>query len=283
MTLAVTGATGQLGRLAIEHLLTRGTPPTEIVALVRRPEAAADLAAKGVTVRHFDYNQPDALAPALVGVDSLLLVSGSEFGRRATQHQAVIAAAKEAGVGRIVYTSAVGPDASINPVAPEHKATEAALAASGVPHVILRNGWYHENFLGDLASASQAGQVLTAAGEGRVASAPRSEYAEAAAVVLASGEVGRTYTLTGDVAWSLDELAADLTKVVGREVVARHVDAEAKSAALAGFGLDAGLVGFVVGVDLAIAAGELGVTNGELAGLIGRPTAPIVETLRAAA
>jgi NAD(P)H dehydrogenase (quinone) len=152
-----------------------------------------------------------------------------------------------------------------------------------VPHVILRNGWYHENFLGDLASAAQAGEIVTAAGEGRVASAPRSEYAEAAAVVLASGEVGRTYTLTGDVAWSLDELAADLAMVVGREVVARHVDAEAKSATLAGFGLDAGLVGFVVGVDLAIAAGELGVTNGELAGLIGRPTTPIVETLRAAA
>ncbi|MBA3020207.1 SDR family oxidoreductase [Propionicimonas sp.] len=283
MTLAVTGATGQLGRLAIDHLLTRGTPSSEIVALVRRPEAAADLVAKGVTVRHFDYNQPDALAAALVGVDSLLLVSGSEFGRRATQHQAVIDAAKVAGVGRIVYTSAVGPDASINPVAPEHKATEAALAASGVPHVILRNGWYHENFLGDLASAAQAGEIVTAAGEGRVASAPRSEYAEAAAVVLASGEVGRTYTLTGDVAWSLDELAADLAMVVGREVVARHVDAEAKSATLAGFGLDAGLVGFVVGVDLAIAAGELGVTNGELAGLIGRPTTPIVETLRAAA
>jgi NAD(P)H dehydrogenase (quinone) len=280
MTLAVTGATGHLGHLVVEHLLTRGTPASEIVALVRRPEAAADLATRGVVVRHFDYDKPDAAA--LAGVDSLLLVSGNEFGRRAAQHQAVIGAAQAAGVGRIVYTSAPSADTSINPVAPEHKATEEALAASGVPHVILRNGWYHENYLGDLATADGSGAILTAAGDGRVASAARSEYAEAAAVVLAGSEVGRTYSLSGDVAWSFDDLAADLAAVLGRPVVVRRVSGEGKAAALAGLGLDAGMVGFVVGVDAAIAAGELAATNGELAALIGRPTSRMVETLRAA-
>jgi NAD(P)H dehydrogenase (quinone) len=282
MTLAVTGATGHLGGLVVEHLISRGTPADQIVALVRRPEAAADLAAKGVVVRHFDYEQPDQLPGALAGVDSLLLVSGNEFGRRAAQHQAVIDAAKAAGVGRIVYTSSPSADVSINPVAPEHKATEAALAASGVPHVILRNGWYHENYLADLASAGRSGEILTAAGNGRVASAARSEYAEAAAVVLAGTEVGRTYSISGDVAWSFDDLAADLSVVLGRPVSVHRVSAEAKAEALAGFGLDPAMVGFVVGVDAAIAAGELGFTNGQLASLIGRPTAPIIETLRAA-
>ncbi len=282
MTLAVTGATGHLGRLVVEHLISRGTTADQIVALVRRPEAAADLASQGVAVRHFDYEQPDQLAAALNEVDSLLLVSGNEFGRRAAQHQGVIDAAKAAGVSRIVYTSAPDADVSINPVAPEHKATEAALVASGVPHVILRNGWYHENYLADLSSAAQSGEILTAAGEGRVASAARSEYAEAAAVVLASAEVGRTYTLSGDVAWSFDDLAADLATVLGRPVSVHRVSPEAKAEALAGFGLDPGMVGFVVGVDAAIAAGELGFTNGELSALIGRPTAPIIETLRAA-
>jgi NAD(P)H dehydrogenase (quinone) len=282
MTLAVTGATGHLGRLAIDHLLAGGTPASDIVALARRPEAAAELAAQGVVVRHFDYNQPELLASALAGVDSLLLVSGNEFGQRATQHQAVIVAAKEAGVGRIVYTSAPNPEDSINPVSPEHAATERALAASGVPHVILRNGWYHENYVSELGSAAQSGAVLTAAGDGRVASASRSDYAHAAAVVLASDEVGRIYSLSGDVAWSFDDLAADLSTVLGQPVAVRRVSGEEKAAALAGFGLDAGMVGFIVGVDAAIAAGELGGTNGELSALIGHPTSPIVETLRAA-
>lgn len=282
MTLAVTGATGHLGGQVIEHLIARGTPAGEIVALVRRPEAAAELVAAGVAVRHFDYNQPESLAASLAGVDSLLLVSGNEFGRRATQHRGVIEAAKAAGVGRIVYTSALGVDDSINPVAPEHKATEEALVASGVPHVILRNGWYHENYLGDLGSAAQSGAVLTAAGDGRVASAARSEYAEAAAVVLAGSEVGRTYSLSGDTAWSFEELAADFAEVLTAPVEVRRVNGEAKAGVLAGFGLDPAMVGFVVGVDAAIAAGELGSTNGELAALIGRPTAPIIDTLRAA-
>ncbi len=280
MSLAVTGATGHLGHLVIEHLLSRGTSPAEIVALVRDPGRAADLAVKGVAVRAFDYEQP--VAGALAGVDSLLLVSGTAIGRRFGQHRAVIDAAKAAGVSRLLYTSAPGADASINPVAPEHKATEEYLAGSGVPFVVLRNGWYHENYLPTVGTAAQTGEVLTAAGDGRVASASRSDLAEAAAVVLASQETGRTYELTGDVAWSFDDLAADIASVLGREVAVHRVSAEEETRLLTEAGLDAGTAGFVTGVDTAIAAGELGRVNGELATLIGHPTAPIIDTLRSA-
>ncbi|WOP18276.1 NAD(P)H-binding protein [Raineyella sp. LH-20] len=278
MTLAVTGATGHLGGLVIDHLIDRGTPTDEVVALVRDTAKASDLVARGIEVRQFDYDRPEA--SALAGVDSMLLISGTAVGQRLAQHAAVVDAAVEAGVGRVVYTSAPRADASINPVAPDHKATEEYLGASGLPHVILRNGWYHENFLADLDAAAHTGQVLTAAGDGRVASASRSDLAEAAAVVLAGEETGRTYTLTGDIAWSFDELAGDFAAVLEREVSAVRVSPEEKAAALEGAGLDSGLVGFLVAVDDAIAAGELADRTGELAALIGHPTAPIADTLR---
>lgn len=282
MTIAVTGATGHLGGLAITHLLRRGTPAEQVVALVRDVDRAGQLAALGVQVRHFDFDQPDALAEALADVDALLLVSGNALGRRAAQHRAVIDAALKAGVGKLVYTSAPHVQASVNPVAPEHKATEKALAASGLPHVILRNGWYHENYLRELEAVAETGVLLTAAGDGRVASAARSELAEAAAVVLAGPLDAGTITLTGDVAWTQEDLAADLASVLGRDIEVRHVSALQKADVLAQAGVDAGMAGFAVGVDEAIAAGELGEVNGELARLIGRPTSPLIETLRAA-
>lgn len=282
MTIAVTGATGHLGGLAITHLLRRGTPAEQVVALVRDVDRAGQLAALGVQVRHFDFDQPDALAEALADVDALLLVSGNALGRRAAQHRAVIDAALKAGVGKLVYTSAPHVQASVNPVAPEHKATEEALAASGLPHVILRNGWYHENYLRELEAVAETGVLLTAAGDGRVASAARSELAEAAAVVLAGPLDAGTITLTGDVAWTQEDLAADLASVLGRDIEVRHVSALQKADVLAQAGVDAGMAGFAVGVDEAIAAGELGEVNGELARLIGRQTSPLIETLRAA-
>jgi len=282
MTIAVTGATGHLGGLVITHLLRRGTPAEQVVALVRDVDRAGQLAALGVQVRHFDFDQPDGLAAALADVDALLLVSGTAIGRRAAQHKAVIDAAIEAGVGKLVYTSAPHVEASINPVAPEHKATEEALAASGIRHVILRNGWYHENYLRDLETVAHTGVLLTAAGEGRVASAARGELAEAAAVVLAGSLDAGTITLTGDVAWTQEDLAADLAAVLGREVQVQHVSSQELADTLAAAGVDAGMAGFAVGVDAAIAAGELGEVNGELARLIGRPTAPLIETLRSA-
>lgn len=282
MSFAVTGATGHFGRLAIEHLIRRGTPAGEIVALVRKPAKAADLAEKGVQVRAFDYDQPEKLREALAGVTALLLVSGTAVGRRFAQHRAVIDAAKAAGVTKIVYTSIPNAETTINPLAPEHLATEGHLAAVGIPHVILRNGWYHENYLAELATASTTGALLTAADEGRVASAPRSDYAEAAAVTLAGNTTSGTFTLTGDVAWSQAELAADLSKALEREVLLQSVSATEKIARLIEAGLDAGTAEFAVGIDSAIAAGDLGEVNGVLSGLTGHPTAPLLDTLIAA-
>lgn len=282
MTLAITGATGHLGRHAIEYLLANGTPAAEVVALVRDPAKASDLSARGVDVRVFDYDRPDELAGALGGVTALLLVSGSEVGRRFAQHRAVIDAAKTAGVAKMVYTSIPNAQTSINPLAVEHKATEDHLVASGIPHIVLRNGWYHENQLAELSAAAETGVLVTAAGEGTVASAPRSDYAEAAAIVLAGDVTSGIFTLTGDVAWSQSDLVSDLSTVLGREIELRSVTAEGKIAVLTGAGLDADTAGFVVGIDQAIAAGELGEATGVLSDLIGHRTTPLVDTLRAA-
>lgn len=283
-TIAVTGATGALGTHVVEALLARGVAAADIVALVRTTGKAAPLAEKGVTVKAFDYDAPDAAA--LQGVDRLLLISGTEFGKRVAQHSAVIDAAQTAGVGRLVYTSVDSPaeplSSSINPVTPEHAGTEDYLATSGVDHVILRNGWYNENFLGALQTAPQSGAVLSSAGEGTVASASRRDYADAAAVVLTSDAPKSLYKLAGDIAWSTTDLAASLTEVLGQPITVNPVSPEQQTEILTGAGLDAGTAGFVVGVDQATAAGELAGSGNDLSALIGRPTTPLVETLRAA-
>ncbi len=283
MTIAVTGATGSLGQLVIDALLAR-VPADHVVALARDTDKAAPLAAKGVTVRQFDYNQPDDLAAQLDGVTDLLLISGNEVGQRFPQHRAVIDAAKTAGVGRLVYTSVLhADDAKGNPVAPEHVQTEEYLAQSGVNHVLLRNGWYHENHLNDLTAARHTGAVLTSAGDGTVASAARADYAEAAAAVLTTPDAKPVYELSGDVAWTHEELASAISDALGSPVTVARVDADAHRAALTEAGLDGGLINFIVAVDAAVDAGALGDTTGELSTLIGRPTTPLVDTLRAGA
>ncbi len=282
MTIAVTGATGAFGTLVIDALLER-VSADQVVALVRDVAKATPLAAKGVTVRHFDYDQADALARELDDVTDLLLVSGTAFGQRFAQHKAVIDAARYAGVRRLVYTSVLHADTVQNPVAPEHVQTEQYLAETGVNHVLLRNGWYHENYVPSIDTAAATGALLTSAGTGRVASAARADYAVAAAVVLTTPDAKPVYELSGDVAWSQDDLAAVLAEISGRPVAVAAVDAQAQSAALKEAGLDEGTIGFIVGVDAAIAAGDLDDVSGELSDLIGRPTTPLAETLRAGA
>ena len=181
---AITGASGQLGRLVVQQLIARGVAASQIVALVRQPAKAADLAAQGVVIREADYSRPATLGPALAGVQRLLLVSSSELGQRLTQHQAVIAAAQAAGVGFVAYTSLLHADTSPLGLGVEHRATEDTLRASGLPYAVLRNGWYTENYLASVPPALQHGAFIGSAGEGRIASATRLDYAEAAAVVL---------------------------------------------------------------------------------------------------
>lgn len=283
MTIAVTGATGQLGTLVIDSLLQR-TDAANIVAIARDAAKAQALSDKGVDVRLASYEDPDALRSVFAGIDTVLLISGNEFGKREAQHRTVIDAAIAQGVSRLVYTSVLAADSSTNPVVPEHKATEAYLASAGIDHVVLRNGWYNENYLGTVDAARETGSVLTSAGDGRVASATRADYAEAAAAVLtADGPVKRVYELSGDVAWTNDDLAAALTDVLGSPVSVAQVAPEQHTAILTDAGLEEGVVGFLVGSDASIQRGDLSHTTGDLSALIGRPTTPIADTLRTVA
>ncbi|QYF73509.1 SDR family oxidoreductase [Cryobacterium sp. PAMC25264] len=284
MSIVVTGATGQLGRLIVAHLLNRGVAPAEITAVGRNTVRLAELAASGVGTAVIDYTDPASLEAAFAGADALMLVSGSEVGQRVAQHTNAITAAVAAGVGRIVYTSAPKADTSALILAPEHKATEEALHASGLPVTILRNGWYTENYASAVQQARENGVYLTSAGEGRVASASRTDYAEAAAVVLTTpGHENVTYELAGDVAWTGTDMAAALTEVVGSPVVFSSVTPEEHSAILTGAGLDGGTVGFVVALDANTRDGLLAGGTNDLATLIGRPTTPLIDGLRSVA
>ena len=281
MTILVTGATGNLGRLVIASLLERGADPQSIVAGARDTAKAADL---GVRVVHLDYTDPESVATAVEGVDTVVLISGSEVGQRVAQHRAVIEAAKAAGVTKLVYTSAPKATTSDLVLAPEHKATEELIAAAAVPAVILRNNWYTENYAADLARAAETGVLTSGTGDGRVASASRKDFADAAAAVaLEDGHLGEVYELGGDVAWDYRELAAAISAVTGREVSYVPVAFDDQVAALRAAGLDEGTAGFVAALDAGIKNGALADTDGTLARLIGRPTTPLVDGLRAIA
>lgn len=276
---AVTGASGQLGRLVVESLLGK-VAPDQIVALVRSPESVADFAAKGVVVRAFDYDAPETLAPALTGVTRLLLVSGNAVGSRVPQHQAVIDAAKAAGVQLIAYTSILRAQASTMVLAAEHKATEDLLAASGVPAALLRNGWYTENYLMSAGPAIEHGVLLGSGGEGRVSAAARADYAEAAAVVLTRGAAG-TFELGGDTAFMLAELAAALAKISGKPVAYQDLPEADYAKALEGVGIPGSFAAVLADSDARAGEGALFDDSHTLSGLIGRPTTPWRETIAA--
>ncbi len=288
MTIAVTGTSGHLGRLVVESLLSRGAEPGDVVAVARTTAKVADLAERGVVVREGDYTRPETLGTALAGVDVLVLVSGSEVGQRVEQHRNVVDAARAAGVARVIYTSAPAATTSALVLAPEHKATEELLAASGLATTVLRNGWYTENYVADVQRARETGEIVASVGDGRVASASRADYAEAAAVVAlaaqqdAAAHAGAVYELSGDVAWTFDDLAAAAAQLVGRDVVYRRLTADEHRATLLAAGLDGGPAGFVVALDQNIRDGLLAGTSGDLARLVGHPTTPLVDGLRAA-
>ncbi|GHH77115.1 SDR family oxidoreductase [Promicromonospora soli] len=281
-TYAVTGATGQFGRLAVEELLSRGVPASELVAIVRTPSKAADLAERGVQVREGDYSRPETLPTALAGVDRLLLVSGSEIGSRIAQHTAVIDAAKAAGVGRIAYTGILKAGNTSNPLAGEHEATEEALRASGIPVTILRNGWYFENYTSQLGQYLERGEILGATADRKVSAAARADYAAAAVAALLTDDDGDAVYELGGPAFTFDELAATISDVTGTKVAHRDVSVEEYAAALEHVGLDAGTAGFVAGLDASIAAGDLETDSEDLVRLLGRPTTPLADVVRAA-
>ncbi|MFC1420512.1 SDR family oxidoreductase [Streptacidiphilus cavernicola] len=282
MTILVTAATGQLGRLVVESLLER-VPATEVAVAVRDPEKAADLAALGVDVRQADYSEPETLRTALTGVDRVLLISGTDMGARVEQHRAVIEAAKQAGVGLLAYTSIFGGDDTTFALADDHHATEALLRASGVPYALLRNAWYTEVYTAQLGTYLQFGAVTGSSGDGRVASAARRDYAEAAAVVLTTeGHRNAVYELSGDTAWSFSELAAEIAAQSGKPVVHHDVPFEEHVQIMVGAGLPEPVARMFADVDAGIGRGELAGTPGELSRLIGRRTTPLADSVKQA-
>ncbi|MGW7669793.1 SDR family oxidoreductase [Streptomyces sp. NPDC054775] len=281
MSIVVTGATGHLGRHVVEQLLEK-VPADQITAVVRTPEKAADLAERGVRIAVADYNFPETFDGIFSAGDKVLLISGNEVDRdRVAQHKVVLGAAEAADVALLAYTSAPGTLTAA--LADDHRATEEAVLASGVPYVLLRNGWYHENYTEQLAPVLEHGAVVHAAGEGRLTSAGRADYAAAAVAVLTGeGHENKTYELSGDEAWGFAEFAAEVARHSGKEIVYTPVSVEAYTGILTGAGLPEPVAAIFAGVDASIEKGELAILTGDLSRLTGRPAITIAESIAAA-
>lgn len=278
--IAITGATGQLGQHVIETLL-KTVPASQIVAIVRNPAKATALSQQGITVRQADYSDEAAFTTALQGIDKLLLISSSEVGQRAPQHRNVINAAKAAHVKFIAYTSLLHADRSPLGLADEHVATEKMLAQSGIAYALLRNGWYTENYLASAPAALEHGVFIGAAGEGKIASATRADYAAAAARVISEdGHAGKIYELAGDAGWTLSQLAAELAKQSGKKVVYQNLSEADFAAALKGAGLPAGLADMLADSDVGASKGGLFDDSHTLSKLIGRLTTSLADSVK---
>ena len=283
MSIVVTGATGHLGRLVIEDLLERAVAAQNIVAVGRRIDEVKDLADRGVRVRAIDFNDPATLREAFAGAQKVLLVSGNTVGQRVGQHQNVIDAAKDTGVALLVYTSVANADRTTLHLAADHKATEVALRASGVPFTLLRNSWYLENYTGQIQTYLQRGVILGAAGNGRVSAATRANYATAAAaVVTADGQEGQVYELGGDQAFTMADLAAEISTASGQDVAYRNLTVDVYTQQLVGAGLPEPVAAALADNDRGVAQGDLLVISGDLSRLIGRPTTSLADAVAAA-
>ncbi|MGA8008175.1 MAG: SDR family oxidoreductase [Thiomonas sp.] len=280
--IVVTGATGQLGRLVIAALL-KEVPASQIIAAVRDEQKARDLAALGVQIRLADYNQPASWDAALQGADKVLLISSSEIGQRARQHKAVIDAAKRAGVKLLAYTSVLHAETSVLGLAGEHRDTEAALGASGVPFVLLRNGWYTENYAMGIPTALSLGAVYGCAGDGRISSAARADYAQAAAVVLTrDNQAGKVYELAGDTSYTLSEFAAEISRQSGKTIPYVNLPEGEYKKALLGAGLPEFVAELLANSDTGVSKGALFNDGKQLSQLIGRPTSALATAVKEA-
>jgi len=279
MKIAVTGATVQLGNTAIGELKNR-VPKENIIALVRDLKKAANL---GVEARRFDYNKPETLADALKGVDRLLLISSNDLSQRAQQHRNVIEAAKEAGVKWIVYTSLLHADESTLNLAGDHLETEKALKGSGVEYTLLRNGWYSENYTGSIPGAVQGGAFLGSAGDGKISSAPRADYANAAAIVISDqNHKGKVCELAGDNFYTLTDLAAEVSKQTGKTIPYKNLSETEYAEALKNMGLPEGFPNALANWDVSASKGDLFDNSYQLSKILGRPSTPISNSVKAA-
>lgn len=279
MKIAVTGATGHLGTFVVEELKKR-VPNENIVALVRTPGKASALE---VEVRAFDYNQPETMTAALAGVDRLVLISGNEIGQRARQHFNVIEAAGKAGVEWIVYTSLLHADSTTLNLAGEHMTTEEALKASGINYTILRNGWYTENYTGSIGGALAGGAFIGSAGNGKISSAARVDYAEAAAVAITDeSHKGKVYELAGDDYYTLADLAAEISNQTGTNIPYRNLTEAEYTKILESFEIPAGFAAAIASWDVSASKDDLFDDSHQLSALIGRPTTPLADSVKAA-
>ena len=275
MKIGITGATGQLGELVVEQLKSK-TNSANLIALVRSPEKV-----QGIDARAFDYNEPTSMAKSLEGIEALLLISGNEIGQRARQHGNVINAAKEAGVKWIVYTSILRADSSTISLAAEHLQTENLLQESGIPFTLLRNGWYTENYAGSIPGAVAAGALLGSAGTGKISSASRPDFAEAAAVVLTSeGHEGKVYELAGDESFTLADLASEISKQTGKDISYQNLPEKEYSKALKSHGLPEMIADGIASWDVSASKGDLFSQDKTLSQLIGHPTTPMSESVK---
>lgn len=282
MKIAITGATGQLGNLVIEQLLQL-TAAQNIVALVRNIDKAEHFKAQGIELREFDYDRPETLVPALSGVDKLLLISANEIGRRTPQHQAVIDAAKVAGVPYLAYTSLLRADTSPLSLAQEHRETEKLIQDSGITYTFLRNNWYSENYLAGVAHTIEIGTLFGAAQDGRISSASRIDYAEAAAKVLTStGHDNKTYELAGSESFSLSDLATLIGQAANKDIIYQNLSAKEYTQGLIQAGLPTGLVEVIVDADIQSIQGAMYSDSKDLDQLIGRKTTSIQDAIKAA-
>lgn len=280
--IAITGATGQLGRLVIDQLLHK-VPANQLIALVRDTAKAADLGARGVQLRQADYNDPSALENALQGVEKVLLISSSEVGQRLAQHSNVINAAKKSGVKLLAYTSILNADKSIMGLAQEHRATEQLIQSAGIPFVFLRNGWYSENYTSGIPSALQFNVLLGSAGDGKISSASRADYAAAAAEVLVrDNQAGKIYELAGDTGYTLAEFAAELSRQTGKNIPYNNLPEAEYNAILQGAGLPDWLADLLASSDASAAKGALFDDSHQLSQLIGRATTPLADSIKIA-
>lgn len=277
MKIGITAATGQLGKLVVESLKQK-VASENIVVLVRTPEKASDL---GVEAKAFDYSDKESQVEALKGIDTLLLISGSEVGQREAQHANVIASAKEAGVKKIVYTSVLHADTSTLSLAVEHIATEKNLKESGLTYTILRNGWYTENYAGSIGGALAGGAFIGSVGDGKISSAARIDFAEAAATVLATeGHDGKVYELAGDTSYTLTDLAAEISAQTGKTLPYANLPEAEYAKILTSFGLPEFLAQAIASWDVSASKGDLFDDSKTLSALIGRPTTPLAETVK---
>lgn len=276
----VTGASGQLGHLIVKALLEK-LPASLIIAGARNTDKAKDLATYGVEIREVDYERPETLETAFSGVEKLLLISSSEIGKRAQQHEAVIDAAKKAGIKLFVYTSVLHCETSTLGLAEEHRQTERALLASGIPWVILRNGWYTENYAASIPMAVEHGVLLGSANNGRIASAARKDYAEAAVAVLVSKEqqTGKIYELAGDEVYTLTEFAAEVSRQSSKSIVYKDILEEEYRKILTDAGLPEPVAALLADSDSAASKGALFNDSHTLSKLIKRPTTSYTETI----